>query len=83
VLGSVSKSILLTALWGGRERFALDNGPLLSPGFAAARTDDFVLRRFRRYVAGFQKLSLFHAFHLLPGECLARAHTPKKEESGS
>jgi hypothetical protein len=31
VLSSVRESVLLAALWGGRERFAFGDGPLLSP----------------------------------------------------
>ena len=79
---TVRESVLLTALWSGRERFTFGNGPLLSPGFAALRTNDFVLPGFVGYVAGFQQWFFAQVFHLPPGASLARVRTPKKEESG-
>jgi hypothetical protein len=79
----VSESVLLTALWSGRERFAFGNGPLHPVSFAALGTNDFVLPRILGYVARLQEWLFLQAFHLLSGENLARVYTPKKEERGT
>jgi hypothetical protein len=80
VLGPVSESVSLAGFRGGRERFTFDYGPLPPPSIAATRTNDFVLARDWRFVAGFQGWFFTHMFHLLPSENLARVYTPKREE---